>query len=141
MKNISIKFDGYWRDINKKFLPSKSGIYCVYACTYNVNAASAIIRELLYVGESEDVRNRISQHEKMRDWRKRLRTNEELLYSFGAIGSNERYQAEAAIINHHKPPCNYEYQFSFPFTTTRMYISGEKAMLEENFIVKDTRWV
>ena len=35
MKKINLDFDGYWREINKNSIPSKSGVYCVYSCVYN----------------------------------------------------------------------------------------------------------
>jgi len=35
MKTISLKFDGYWREVNKSGIPAESGIYGVYVCTYN----------------------------------------------------------------------------------------------------------
>lgn len=33
--NYALNFDGYWREPNVGWMPSISGIYGVYACTYN----------------------------------------------------------------------------------------------------------
>lgn len=139
MKTISLEFDGYWREVNKGSVPAKSGIYCVYACTYNKNESTVSIRELIYVGESVNVNERISQHERLSDWKKRLNVNEMLCYSFGGISGDDRYRAEAAIICHHKPPCNNEYKTSFPFEDTRLNISGKHSKIDSDFIVRDTR--
>ena len=68
MKTISLTFDGYWLEANKNELPSKPGIYCVYACTYNKDVNTVSIRKLIYVGESENVHDRIDGHERLEDW-------------------------------------------------------------------------
>ena len=70
MKTINLDFDGYWREINKDGVPSQSGIYCVYSCTYNSNNGKVSIKKLLYIGESTDVHNRIANHDRLDDWKK-----------------------------------------------------------------------
>ena len=62
MKTISLEFDGYWREVNKGGIPAESGIYGVYACTYNKDQSTVSLRELVYVGESSDVNSRISNY-------------------------------------------------------------------------------
>ncbi len=37
MKAITLNFNGYWREVNKGYVPSKSGIYCVYSCIYKAH--------------------------------------------------------------------------------------------------------
>ena len=138
MKNIRLDFEGYWLEANKNGIPDASGIYCVYACTYNANTDKVSIRELIYVGESDNVRNRISNHERLADWKKRLRSNETLCYSFAGVSENDRVRAEAAVIFHHKPPCNTEYRNSFPFDTTTVTTSGRNAMLDSGYTVSRT---
>ena len=110
MKNIRLDFEGYWREIKKNCIPDASGIYCVYACTYNENAGTVSIRELIYVGESDNVRNLYVYLLRLADWKKRLRPNETLCYSFAGISENDRVRAEAAVIFHHKPAVQYGIQ-------------------------------
>lgn len=52
MKKINLDFDGYWREINKNSIPSKSGVYCVYSCVYNSSNKTVSLKKLLYIGES-----------------------------------------------------------------------------------------
>ena len=122
-------------EVNKNGIPDASGIYCVYACTYNAITDKVSIRELIYVGESDNIWNRISNHERLADWKKRLRSNETLCYSFAGVSENDRVRAEAAVIFHHKPPCNTEYRHSFPFDTTTVTTSGRNAMLDSGYTV------
>lgn len=138
MKTISLDFQGYWLEANKSGIPAESGIYCVYACTYNSNSDTVSLRELIYVGESHNVRERIDDHERLPDWKRRLHPGETICYSFAEIGSVDRNRAEAAVIYHHKPPCNTEYKNSFPFEDTQIITSGKNALLKTSFIVHRT---
>lgn len=138
MKTISLNFDGYWREINKGGVPAESGVYCVYACTYNQNEGTVSLRELMYVGESENVRERLANHERLSDWKKRLKSGETLCYSVALVSGNDRNRAEAAVIFHHKPPCNTEYKYSFPYEATVIQTSGKNALLDSFFTVYRT---
>jgi len=137
-KTIDVKFDGYWRDVNKAGLPAKSGIYCVYECTYNVEAKTVSLQSLIYIGESEDVQNRVANHEKYNDWLKHVKKGNELCFSCGEIASADRSRAEAAMIFKHKPPENDEYVDSFPFDRTIMSLAGKTALLNTSFTVTRT---
>ena len=67
-KEYNLVFNGYWIDEKKSAIPSKSGIYCVYECTYNPpkeGAKSTVnIHRLIYIGEADNVNDRIANHEK-----------------------------------------------------------------------------
>ena len=137
-KTIMIKFDGYWRDENKGGLPAKSGSYCVYECTYNVEEKNVSIHKLIYIGEAEDVKSRVADHEKYEDWLNHLRKGNELCFSFGGVGATDRARAEAAMIFKHKPLENDEYVDSFPFDRTIMSLSEKTALLKTYFTVNRT---
>ena len=135
MKTISLNFEGYWREINKSFIPEKSGVYCVYACTYNTSENAVSLRQILYIGESENVNNRIANHDRLSDWKKLLYSGETLCYSFAFVTSADRIRAEAALIYRHKPPCNSEYLYSFPYPETVINTDGQNSLLSPNFTV------
>lgn len=139
MKNIFLDYQGYWREVNKNGIPNASGVYCVYACTYNPSEETVLLRELIYIGESENVRERLVEYERLSDWIKRLKFGETLCYSFAQVGSSDRNCAEAAMIYHHKPPCNIEYKYTFPFPDTTIKTSGRNALLDTTFTVFGTR--
>ncbi|MZJ17745.1 GIY-YIG nuclease family protein, partial [Enterococcus durans] len=61
-KNVSLVFSGYWRDSRKDGLPKESGIYLVYAGTPKPNNI-VDLRQLLYIGESSNVHDRIAEHD------------------------------------------------------------------------------
>ena len=137
-KTISIKFKGYWRDEDKSGVPAQSGVYCVYECKYNKDNDSVSLLKLIYIGEADNVQERIANHEKYQDWLKHVRFGNELCFSFGPVLSTDRERAEAAMIFKHKPPENEEYKYSFPFDQTTISLSGEIALLKIYFTVERT---
>lgn len=137
-QTYAIVFDGYWREPNKSGVPAESGIYCVYACTHNTQANNVSLRLLIYIGESDNVRSRISNHEKQRGWERHLKAGEQLCYSFGAVIATSRVRCEAAMIYKHKPPENTEYVNEFPFDQTTMNLSGKTALLNTTFTIYRT---
>lgn len=135
MKTIYLTFDGVWCEGDESHIPSASGVYCVYACTFKPSANAVYIRTLLYVGESYNVRERLINHERIRDWKRQLKSGEMLCYSFAEVGSNDRERAEAAVIFRHQPPCNTEYKNRFPYETTTIKTSGKNLHLNAAFTV------
>lgn len=134
---INLKFGGYWREPNSTGIPAHSGIYCVYTCTHNPDKTVTLMK-LVYIGESENVRERIQNHEKWQDWRRHLRPGEQVCVSFAPITSSRRERGEAAMIHHHKPPENVEYKNNFPFDKTTMNLDGGTALLDTFFSVYRT---
>ena len=138
-KSYSLDYDGYWRAPKISGLPAKSGIYCVYACVHNVTEKTVTLRRLLYIGEAENVHNRVAKHERWGDWVRELKAGEELCFNAAPISpAADRERAEAAMIHHHKPPCNVEYVNAFPFDTTTVGTRGKNAKLDGHFTVYTT---
>jgi len=137
-KTINIKFTGYWRDENKPGVPAQSGVYCVYECRYNDYNDTVSLLKLIYIGEADDVQERIANHEKYQDWLKHVRFGNELFFSLGPVLSTDRERAEAAMIFKHKPPENEEYKYSFPFDQTTISLSDDITLLKTHFTVERT---
>ena len=137
-QTFTIDFDGYWREPNKGSIPEKSGVYCVYSCVHNVSEKTVSIKKLIYIGETENANDRISDHEKLSYWKNHLKSREVLCYNFGGVVASNRARCEAAMIFKHKPPENSEYVSSFPFDQTTMKLSGQTALLSTSFTVNRT---
>lgn len=135
---FNVNIEGYWRDRNKAGLPSNSGVYFVYAGSYNIQNNSVLLHSLIYIGEADDVRARVQNHEKYNMWLGYLNYGQELYFSAGSVLSINRNRVEAAYINHHKPPANTEYVNSFPFDQTTIISSGETELINTYFRVN--RW-
>lgn len=137
-KSYSLAYQGYWRDVNAKSIPAQSGVYSVYACRYNRPDDTVAIHKLIYIGEAQNVRNRVSSHEKLPIWRLHLAAGEELCFNFASIVA-ERVRVEAALIHRHKPPENTEYVRIFPYETTTVSTSGRNRFLASHFTVYPTK--
>ncbi len=137
-QTFEVEFEGYWREPNMSKIPAKSGVYCVYECTYNESEKTVSIHKLIYIGEAEDANDRIKNHEKWDDWEKHVKEGNQLCFSFGYVESSNRDRVEAALIFEHKPPENSEYTDSFPFDKTTISLSGRIALLHANFTVERT---
>ena len=137
-KTISLNFDGYWREVNKGGIPAKSGVYLVYVCRYNEPEKTVTLDKLTYIGEAEDVRYRITNHEKWPEWRRYVSKGSEICFSFAGVTNPDRERAEAALIYYHKPPCNDEYIDAFPFEDTTIESTGRCALLSSPATVRKT---
>lgn len=129
---IELDFKGYYT--KRKNLLEGSGIYCVYTCVEHGKTVS--LSNLVYVGESGTVRQRVSNHELFDEWKRQRASGEVLCYSVASISpTSTRQRAEAAVIFHHKPRVNDEYIHSFPFDTTAIAITGRVDLLTPSFTV------
>jgi len=91
---------------------------------------------LIYIGEADDVNQRIKSHEKWPEWKYSLGGGEELCFSFAHLESTYRERVEVALIFKHKPPVNDDYKDSFPFDKTTILISGATELLFQIFTVE-----
>ena len=138
-QTYSLEFDGYWRESKWSRLPAVSGIYCIYAGTPNDEKNTVSLRCVLYIGESSNVRSRVPEDpaERRNKWARKLKEDEELYASCATIfPSRARERAEAAMIFHHKPPCNVEYKSNFSFDRTTVNTSGKKRYLDDSLTVE-----
>lgn len=133
-KIINLNFEGYW--IKREVVPSNAGIYLVYVGKYNEKTDKVSLRRLIYIGEAENVNERLSNHEKWSEWEKFLQTGEILIFSMARATSPDRERAECALIYHHKPPTNEECTKEFPYEDTTVISEGRCAFISPEFTVK-----
>ena len=135
LKNIDLVFDGYWCDCNKSWIPSDGGVYCVYTCVYNEIRNSVSIKKLIYIGVASDVKNRVSNHEKLDKFLRQCSKGETICFSFASVKTPDREMAEAALIYKHNPPLNDEYADNYPFDYVRITTKGKNKFLNSDFTV------
>lgn len=130
-QSFSLDFQGYWIEKNKVGVPSKSGVYCVYECSYNGETVQLI--RLIYIGESEDVCIRLLTHEKFPQWERYLSDGHIICYSFAETDTIYRERIEAALIYEHQPPANTDNKESFNYDKTVIFTSGRNSHLKSYF--------
>ncbi len=129
-------------------LPERSGIYCVYACVSvprpispwhpigflnRSESVSFIPDRPLYIGEAENVRSRVTTHERRQCWERKLGPGERLCFRAGQFSTggllsvqleSDRRDLAAALIDRFKPPCNRRSVNSTRFGTLTVRTSG-----------------
>lgn len=139
MKEIHINFDGYWREQYKNEIPGISGIYCVYENSFNPENNNIEINKLIYIGESENVKKAIINHQNYKDWLCQVILDHELCFSAGLVQPKDRRRAAAALIYQHKPVLNEEDDwFEFPFEDTTISVFGRRSLLKRYFTIHKT---
>lgn len=136
MTEINMVFDGFWREPNKAWVTSCAGIYCVYACTYLPDIQKVHLDRLLYVGQSENVNDRIASHEKTPCWQACLQPSQELCYSIAEVRSSHiRDICEAALIYIAHPCCNELLTCHYGQESAKFALSGKIGLLPADFMV------
>ena len=137
-ETFNIEILGYRLEADKSRIPNHSGVYFVYECNYDSKKDTVTIHGLIYIGDSDKVCDRISDHEKYDDWKKHVRPGNTLCYSTGRVSDVYRKRIEAAYVFKYKPPENEEYVNSFPFDKTTIDSSGKTALLNTAFTAYKT---
>ena len=81
MEKYNILFRGYRRDCNRAGLPTYSGIYIVYRCTFNQEKQTVSLKELLYIGQAQNIRDRISGHDKREEFFNAAKEGEQICHA------------------------------------------------------------
>ena len=136
MQTYTIQFEGYWLEKNKAGIPAKSGVYMVYRSKYDVTSDKVALLEIVYIGQSSDVKSRIATHDRLPDFKETLNQGETLSYAFAPVLSQDLDLIENALIIAQKPRLNNQIQSSIDFRDKLFQVSGRCALLKyTNFTI------
>jgi excinuclease UvrABC nuclease subunit len=130
LKEFSLEFNGYWREINKGGIPAKSGIYLVYRCVYNSDKDTVGLKDIIYIGKSTNVHNRIANHDKFKEFNAQLRDGEELCYAFAEVAQTNLDIVENALVFAQKPVLNDDLKNSYNYDAVAIKIDGRCACMK-----------
>ena len=123
MKDYILNFDGYWRECNKNGLPTYSGIYLVYRSRYNPQNDTVSLVEIIYIGQTDNIRGRLINHEKYELLLSQLREQEELCYSCAEV-VEDIDMVENALIFAQKPVLNDQGKDSYNYSRAHFMLNG-----------------
>lgn len=132
-KTYNLSFKGYyWQNR----LPEEAGIYLTYTVKYNAETRGYEIDELVYIGESEDIKGRQAQHYADGDYPEGVK----LAFSYALLlgGEDNRKRCEAALIYKVKPRWNKLGKLSFNYDTTTVISTGKHNGVLDTFTVYKT---
>lgn len=141
MRTFNLHFEGSILDENRSSLPTYSGIYLVYRGKLLLNGTIVHCNEILYIGQSDDIRRRLSVHNKRTEFLQRIKEGEVLFYSYAKADKNDLDRIENALIYNHKPPLNDYGKDSFLYPSTEIVSDGQCALLERDIIITATQKV
>lgn len=130
MKIYNILFRGYRRDSNKAGLPTYSGIYMVYRCTFNQEKQTVSLKELLYIGQAQNIQDRISHHNMHQEFIDATNDGEQICYSYAEVNEQDLDIVENALIFAQKPRLNDELKDNYNHKPAQFNIEGQCALLD-----------
>lgn len=129
MKKYNVLFNGYRRDVNKAGLPTYSGIYIVYRCTFNEEKQTVSLKELLYIGQAKNIQERISTHDKRQEFLNALNGDEQICYSYAEVKEQDLDIVENALVYAQKPRLNTALVDSYNHEPAQFNIEGKCSLL------------
>jgi hypothetical protein len=137
-QTIVIHIQGFWRDQHKNDLKDSPGIFFVYEAKFNKTDQTVDLLHLIYIGDADNIRTGILNHESYPLWQKSLTPGNELCYAFAPVDSYYRERVKAAYILTHKPPANTNTNESFQYDKTTLVSTGSAALVDPVITVRRT---
>ena len=125
---FKLQIDGYFKDAVRERFPEEAGIYFVYRGTLDPVKRWATLKELLYIGETDNMHERHNNHDRRCDFLNQLRPGEILFYTYALTDytERERKRIEAALIYELLPPLNSQATVTFNYPSTKIEITGDR---------------
>ena len=127
---FNINFKGYWRDINKKGIPSLSGIYIVYDCTYNSETDTVSLNKIIYIGQAENLNERIMTHDKRSDFVRVCGGENNLCYSIAELSVTDLDMVENALVYAQQPSLNDRLKDKYHYSQAEFHLEGRCALMK-----------
>jgi len=119
-----IDFKGYWRDEMVSTMPTYSGIYFVYRCTYNSDQDVVSLKELIYVGQADNLKKRICDHRSHERFQKQLLAGETLCYSCAKVDKEDIAIVHRALLLMQQPVLNRLTASDIKFGRAEFHLTG-----------------
>lgn len=129
-KTYNIQIQGYYKDETRVRFPECAGIYFIYRGSLNTTSQppSAILNELIYIGETENLHQRHNDHDRREDFFNTLHYGEQLFYCYVQtnFAVEDRKRIEAALIHELQPALNIQNQVLFNYDKTTINVLGDR---------------
>ena len=98
-----IDFHGYKLDKDVDKLPTYSGIYMIYRCTYNAETDKVTLKELFYIGKATNLHDEVNYHKYRKEFLQQAQPGEEICYAYAEVSKVQYDIIENALIFMNKP--------------------------------------
>lgn len=131
MKKFNIHHEeGYILEKDKEALQPYPGIYVVYKCDYNPHDRTVDIKDILYIGEAENIfkrHNSDTPHEHLEDFKRYAGGEEHVCYGeilLQDMSEEDRKTIEAAMIHIQQPLINWSSTFHYTKPASDILMTG-----------------
>lgn len=118
-------------------LPQLSGIYFVYRAKLNRATNNATVKELIYIGQAEDIYRRHHPHDRQADFDHQLQKDEDIIcYAYCEYPTGDTLSLiENGLIFERQPRLNTIYKDSYDHNDTRFVLTGSAYDIMKDFTV------
>lgn len=102
----------------------------VYICTYDSISSKVTLKEIIYIGQAEDLCDRLNNHEKYPLFQKACKIGEEICYAYANISMDDLDIVENALVFAQKPRLNSDLVESFNHESAGFLVEGKCALLD-----------
>lgn len=96
---ISLVMHGWFKEAKTSGLPDETGLYLVFGGIPLENG-NAHIKHLIYIGQAQDIKDRIADHEKKPKFKDKLAEGESLYYYCVYLKNKDLDESEGAMIKY-----------------------------------------
>lgn len=128
MTEYNLNIQGYYRDEIRSRFPNVACVYFVYRGVLNFENNTCFLKQLIYIGQTSNLNNRFSEHEKREDFLSLCDKGEMLFYTYAEIKEDEnvRKRIEAALIYELRPQLNLHAIGNFAYPITKIIVEGNR---------------
>lgn len=130
IKNYNVTFKGYRLETNVNTLPEYSGVYLAYRCVYNKETDNVSLKELVYIGQAENLRKRIQSHVSSNDLYDGCEEGEGICYAYASVSLTDLDIVENALIFAQQPRLNMLLKDKFNHESASFTIEGTCSLLK-----------
>ena len=127
-KEFILNVQGYFRDEIRKQFPQTEAIYFVYKGEYLTAEKTCLLKNILYIGETDNLYSTFNEHENRKNFIESLKEDEMLFYTFANVHfpPEERKRIVEALVYELKPSLNLHGNDSFAYPPTRVVVEGNR---------------
>ena len=110
-------------------LPEESGIYIVYKCAPGKKEGTVKLREILYIGQAENIKERhVPQHERFVDFMRECDLDENICYAWILVDRENLDRVENGLIYMQQPKLCDRGRQTFDYPETEFILKGKTGL-------------
>lgn len=108
----------------------------VYRCVYDSASNEVALKEIIYIGKTGDLNERLNGHDKSSMFQSACEVGEEICYAYATVSMDDLDVVENALIFAQKPKLNSELVNSYKYENGAFLVEGKCALLKyTNFTI------